>query len=738
MSALAKWCHRRRALVVLVWALALVALVVAGLRAGSATDDGFSLPGMESTRAMDLVEQALPERSGAVATVVWQVEPGHDVRDSVVRERMGATLDRIRGSASVGAVDGPYGTDPGAVARIAEGGRVAYADVTFARQSAEVPKADIRRVIDTARAARTTGLRVELGGAVIREVTEDDSDHTGEVIGVVAAAIVLFVAFGSFGATVLPILTALAGVGTGLMLVRLLSHTMSIGSMGPILGTLIGLGVGIDYALFIVTRHTAGLRAGLSVREAVVEAMDTSGRAVLFAGGTVVVALLGLFVLDMSYIDGAAVAASTTVVCTVLAAVTLLPALLGLLGERVSGRRERRGLSGPGRPSGRGRARASGPARVGVWVRWAGVVRRRPRVLTLCALGVIAVSTIPMLSIRLGLSDAGNDATSSTTRQSYDMLADGFGPGFNGPLDLVARVRSDADRAALTTLAGVVGRTPGVAAVGAPVWSPDARIGIVRVFPTTSPQSRATSDLIDRLRDGPIPAAEGATTLRVYVGGVTATGKDFAGVLRDKLPLFVTVIVALGFVLLLLAFRSVVVPITAAVMNLSATCASFGIVVAVFQFGWGVDALGAGAAGPVEATVPVIMVAILFGLSMDYQVFLISRMHEEWVRSRDNARAIAVGQIETGRVITAAAAIMVAVFMAFVFGGRRVIAEFGVGLTAAVALDAFVLRTVLVPALMHLIGRANWWLPAWLDRRLPRVSIDAPETAKPEQTNGPG
>jgi RND superfamily putative drug exporter len=711
VSTLARWCYRHRLIVVLLWLVAVAGLGVASRAAGSAYSDNFSLPGTESTKALQLLQKSVPAQSGGSATVVWQTSQGA-VGDAAVRQRMTPLLDQIAKLPSVSGVTSPY--DPRGARQISKDGRTAYAQISFDQLANRLPKADVQRVIDTAERGRTAGLRVELGGNPISQV-ERTPPSSSEAVGVLAAAVVLFIAFGSLFAMLLPILTAIAGVGTGLLSVGLLTHALSIGQIGPILGALIGLGVGIDYALFIVTRHRTGLRAGMTVEESVVKAIDTSGRAVLFAGATVVIALLGMFVLGMGFLNGMAIASATTVVATVLAAITLLPALLGFLGMRTLSRRERR-LTAAGTASGGG-----------VWQRWASVVQRRPGVLSAVAVVLIGVLSLPVVSLRLGSSDAGNNPSSSTTRQAYDMLATGFGPGFNGPLQLVAETPAPADRQALARLAGEVGHLRGVAGAAALPTPPGSPIGIVQVIPTTSPQSKQTSDLIDRLRHDVVPAAERGTTMTVYVGGQTAIFDDFAGVLTGKLPLFLGVIIALGFVLLLVAFRSLLVPATAAVMNVLAAGASFGVIVAFFQWGWGSEPLGLGAAGPVEAFLPVIMLSILFGLSMDYQVFLVSRMHEEWVHSGDNARAVNVGQAQTGRVITAAATIMIAVFVAFVFGGQRVIAEFGIGLAAAVALDAFILRTILVPAVMHLFGSANWWLPRWLDRGLPHLSVEPAE-----------
>ncbi|MGW3445681.1 MMPL family transporter [Streptomyces sp. NPDC001076] len=719
MSTLARWCYQHRLVVVLLWLGLLGGLVVASQSAGSAYSNSFSLPNTESTRALNLLKSSFPAQAGDTDTVVWQVDSG-SVRDSATKERMTGTLDKISKLPEVSGVTSPY--SPQGAAQISKDGRIAYAQVNFAKVQQELDKADIQRVIDTAEAARTDGLKVELGGQAIKS-TEQTPPATSELVGVVAAAVVLFLAFGSLFAMLLPILTAVAGVGTAILTTGLLSHAVTIGEIAPTLSALIGLGVGIDYALFIVTRHRKGLQAGLDVEESLARAVNTSGRAVLFAGGTVCIALLGMFVLQTKFLNGVAIAAALTVAVTVVAAVTLLPALLALFGKRVLGRRARRRLAA-GEPLPENAV--SGP-----WARWAAVLERRPRALSAIALAVMLVLTIPVLSLRLGSSDSGNDPASNTTRKAYDLLADGFGPGFNGPLQLVAQAPTAADKTALTQLSTQLKDVHGVASVVAAPIKPGSTVGIVQVFPTTSPQAKETSDLIHHLRDDVVPAAEKGTTLKVYVGGSTAIFDDFASVLSGKLPLFIAVIVVLGGLLLLLAFRSLLIPLTAAVMNLLAAGASFGVLVAVFQWGWGSDSLGLGRAGPVEAFLPVMMIAILFGLSMDYQVFLVSRMHEEWVHTKDNARAVRVGQVETARVITAAAAIMVCVFIAFVFGGQRTIAEFGIGLASAVALDAFILRTILVPAAMHLFGNANWWLPAWLDRRLPHLSVDPPDEPLP-------
>lgn len=678
---------------------------------GTSYNDEFSLPGTDSAKTLALLEENMPAQSGESGTIVWHVTSG-SVKDADVQKRMTAALDKVAELPHVASITGPYGKD--GAGQISKDGLTAYAQLNFDAQGNDIPVSDVKKVIETAQEARTESLQVELGGNVIGQA-EQPPPNTAELIGIAVAAVVLFIAFGSVWAMLMPLLTAVVALGAGLMSIGLLTHVFTIGQIGPILGALIGLGVGIDYALFIVTRHRKNLLAGRPVEESIIGALNTSGRAVLFAGGTVVIALLGLFVLRMSFLSGMAIASITTVAITVFASLTLLPAMLGFVGLRVLSRKERRAL-------------ASGAAVVekdGVFHRWAGFAQRNPRVLSAVSIVLIGVLSVPVLSIRLGSGDAGNSPTSTTVRQSYDLLSEGFGPGFNGPFLLVAETPSDADRTALSRFTDTIRKTPGVAQAVAFPQADGAKVGIVQVIPTTSPQSEETATLIRTLRDDVIPVAERGTTMQLHVGGTTAIFDDFAKVLTSKMPLFIAVIVGLGFLLLLLAFRSLLIPLTAAVMNLLSALASFGLVVAFFQWGWGSEAFGLGAAGPVEAFLPVIMISILFGLSMDYQVFLVSRMHEEWVHTRDNTRAVIVGQAQTGRVITAAATIMIAVFGAFVLaGGERAVAMFGIGLASAVAIDAFILRTMLVPALMHLFGNANWWLPSWLDRILPHLSVE--------------
>ncbi|WP_031039309.1 MMPL family transporter [Streptomyces sp. NRRL F-5650] len=714
MAALARWCVQHRLAAVLLWLLAFGGVATAATVAGSAYSNDYGIPDTGSDRAYRLLESRFPDLGGDSDTIVWHTTSG-TVRAADVEQTMTRTLDRIADLPGVASVSNPY-QDPDSPL-ISENADTAYASVTFEDASQDIDPAQARAVVDTAEAARTDGLQVELGGSAIA-LTETGGSHLAEAVGVAVAAVVLFLAFGSVAAALLPIATALVSVGTAYAGITLLGHAMTVADFAPMLGTLIGLGVGIDYALFIVTRHRRGLKRGLSVADAAAEAVATTGRAVVFAGATVCIALLGMLILRLSFLNGVAVAASLTVILTVAASVTLLPALLSYIGPRALSRRERRRLAEHG---------PEPEVPTGFAARWSAFVERHPKLLGALALVVITVIALPTLGLRLGTSDQGNDPKGTTTRQAYDLLADGFGPGVNGPLTLVTEVHGAEDRLALDNLDATLRTTEGVSSVTPVLYNTGGDAAHLTVVPESAPQSQQTSDLVDRLRSEVLPRAETGTALDVHVGGVTAGYDDFADVIVGKLPLFVGVVIGLGCLLLLLAFRSVGIPLKAAAMNVAAVAAAFGVVVAIFQWGWGSELLGLGSAGPIEPFLPVIMVSVLFGLSMDYQVFLVSRMYEEWLETGDNRRAVRVGLAETGRVINSAAVIMISVFLAFVLSGDRVIAMFGIALAAAVALDAFVLRTLLVPALMHLLGRANWWLPRRLDALLPRISIEPPE-----------
>ncbi|MEU1474010.1 MMPL family transporter [Streptomyces sp. NPDC005760] len=709
MSPLARWCHRHRLAVVLAWVGLLLALGAGVGAAGSAFGNSPTSQHTDSAKATALLQQASDSAAGKSGRVVWQADGG-TVTGAATERTMSGVLGRISEAPGVASVTSPY-TAAGS-AQVSKDGRTAYATVAFDQ---DVSDAQVDRVEELATAPESDGLHIALNGQAF--TVNPAPNAVADVMGIALAFVVLLFVFRAVWVAVLPIVTAVVGVGTSAVAVMLLSHLITLSDTTLTLGSLIGLGVGIDYALFIVNRHRANLRAGMGVAESTAKALNTSGRAVVFAGLTVVVALLGMLTLNVGIINGMAVGAAVTVVLTVLAAITLLPALLGMIGPRILGRGERRAHAA------HGTATHSGTGR---WARWAQRVQDRPKALGLLALAVLAALAFPTLSLRLGASDDGNLPTTSTNRQAYDMIADGFGPGFNGPLVLAVQAPTAADKAAEAKLVTALGQVDGVASATAAPMKAGQSVGVISVVPAGSPQSAATSDLIHHLREDVIPPAQRGTSLKVYVGGTTASNDDFASVLMSKLPVFVLVIAALGFLLLTVAFRSLLIPAVGAVLNILSIGVAFGAIVVVFQYGFGASLLGLGAAGPIESFVPILVVGIMFGLSMDYQVFLVSRMREEWAHTGDSHRAVRVGQAETGQVIAVAAAIMFCVFGSFVFGGMRVISEFGLSLAVAVALDALLIRMVVVPALMHLCGRANWWLPRRLDKALPHVSVEGP------------
>ncbi|WP_416971100.1 MMPL family transporter [Streptomyces sp. 4F14] len=716
MSAIARWCFRHRFIVIGGWLL-LVAILAGGMRAagGASFSEEYTLRGTESTKALELLETQFKRTSGDSSTIVLHATSGK-VTDPGVKAEVDRMLAEVAEVPEVGAVAGPFA--PSGAAQISPDEETAYATVTFTKQRQSLDTDNIQKVVDLGSELRSDSLRVEFGGGAMGEL-DKTSTSSSELIGLLAAAIVMLFAFGSFVAMAIPLIAAVLALGSAIFSIDLLTHAMSVPSTAPIIAAFIGLGVGIDYALFVVARYRGGIRAGLGPEEATVTAMNTSGRAVIFAGGTVAVAMLGLLMLGFSILSGIGLSAAIMVAFAVAVSVTLLPALFALFGLRVLSRKQRAELKN------------QGPAEAQIshgWERWAGYVQKRPVPLTIIATVAMLVLVIPFFSMRLGSSDAGNNPTDTTTRQAYDLLAEGFGPGHNGPLQLVAEVPSTRAATDFDRLGQEIESVAGVASVRIPPAEPGATVRVMQVIPTGSPQSEETSKLIDTLRDRVIPTHE-KDGLDVHVGGQTAVYKDFASALSGKMPLFVTIVVVLGCLLLMLAFRSLLIPLTAAVMNLLSAGAGFGIVVAVFQWGWGSSALGAGPGGPVESFLPPMMLAVLFGLSMDYEVFLVSRIHEEWLHTGDNNFAVRRGQAVTGQIITAVAIIMICVFTAFVFMGMRIIAEFGLGVAVAILLDALVVRTVLVPAAMQLFGKWNWYLPAWLDRILPHVSVEGPPDA---------
>ena len=720
MRALATWCVRHRRLVVLFWVIALVVASAVEAGVGSNYSNNFSLPKTESTEALHLLQAASPKVAGDREQVVVATSGGRKVTDPAVEARVSAMLQRLQAVPHVTTVLSPYG--PGGADQISRSGTVAFAVVTFDRLAQSISNAEARHFVAVARSADGPGVEVAVSGQVAEASNAQSIGGTGP--GIILAGVVLLLVFGSFFAMLLPLVSALASLGTAVGLIGLLSNVLTMPNFSTELTLLIGLGVGVDYALFIVTRHRQGMMAGHDIESSIVHAVNTSGRAVLFAGIIVCIALLGMFALGVSFLYGLAVAAALGVALTMLAALTLLPALLGFLGPRAISRRHRRRLVDHG-------PRVAGSGSTGFWARWADALRAHPTIPAVVATGLIVVVAVPFFSMRLGSTDQGSDPIGTTTRTAYDLLAKGFGPGFNGPLALVSVVHGPADRTALDRLEADVRTERGVATVSPPVLIPTkggGDVSLLVAYPTSSPQAAATTRLIHRLRTEVIPRAVAGSHLAVYVGGTTAIFVDFANVLSAKFPVFIALVVVLAFLLLAMVFRSLVVPLTAAVMNILSIGAAFGSVVAVFQWGW-LDALfGVSKTGPVESFLPVMMFAILFGLSMDYQVFLVTRIHEEYLHGGGDAKAaVRNGLAATGQTISAAALIMILVFGSFVLGGIVVIKEFGVGLAGGILMDALVIRMAIVPALMQLLGRSSWWFPGWLDRFLPRIGIEPPE-----------
>ncbi len=726
MKSLATWCVRHRVAVVVLWLVALVGMTALSQSVGTAYSNSFSLPHTESTQALDLLQAAAPRQAGDQERIVFHTTDGRPVTDPSVQASIEAMMAKVEQLPHVTVVEGPY--TPVGSHQISADKQTAFVNVTFDVQGQNVTTTQAKQFVNAALTAQGKNLEVAVSGQVAEEADRQSFGGTG--LGILLAAIVLLLVFGSLFAMALPILSALASLGTAIGLIGLLSNTLKMPQFSTTLVLLIGLGVGVDYALFIVTRHRQGLIAGNSVEASIVNAVNTSGRAVLFAGIIVCIALLGMFALGVSFLYGLAVAAAIGVAFTMIAALTLLPALLSFIGPKVLSRKQKKDLATNG-------PRVVGTGSKGFWPKWADFIQRRPIVPAVVALIIVGIVAMPFFSLRLGNSDQGNDPSSTTTRQAYDLLSAGFGPGFNGPLQLVAAQKGSIDTATLDKLAAEVRTQSNVAAVVPPVVLPPRdgqQVALINVYPDSSPQSSATTDLINHLRATTIATVTAGTGVTVYVGGTTAIFADFAKVLSSKLPLFIGLVVILSFILLAIVFRSLVIPLTAAIMNLLSIAAAFGILVAVFQWGWAGSVFQVNQTGPIEAFLPVMMFAILFGLSMDYEVFLITRIQEEYLKTGDNSTAVRNGLAATGKTITAAALIMILVFGAFILGGIRVIKEFGLGLAGGIAVDAVVIRMAVVPSVMLLLGKSNWWFPKWLDRILPHVTVDPdlPEDQGPQ------
>ena len=761
---LGRWCFRRRGRVIAAWVAGIVALAAAAGALGTGYTTDFGEFRSESVEGFELLEAGFGGTAGGDQGQIVVVAP-RPFTDRAVQAR----VDRLITEVERLGVDAAGPSDPGGRLRIAPrgpyAGRLALIELTFPPDADFTDNQALARRIEQ-RARSVPGLEVEFGGEVFAAFEPPQA----ELIGLGFAVVILIVAFGSVLAMGLPIGVALAGIAAGISLVGLTSLVLPMPEFTPTLGIMLGLGVGIDYALFIVTRYRELVGAGRSRPDAAGWAMDTAGRAVLFAGITVVISLLGMVVIGLGFVRGLAVGAACAVAVTLVASLTLLPALLGLVGERVEVTR-RRGLVAAGLVAtalvgagfripigvvtvplallvlGIGRrvpflarrlaARPPKPLTRTLAYRWSRFVQRRPAPVALTGLAVLVFLALPVLGLRLGFSDTGNLPTSATARRAYDLVAGAFGPGANGPLLVVGDLRrSGAPEAVVRDVEMALRRLPGVAAVTEGRRNPDGRVVQWTVVPERAPQDAETTALVRRLRTQTLPDTLEGTGARVLVTGRTAIGVDFSDYLASRYPWFLAAVLSLSFVLLATVFRSLLVPVKAVVMNLLSLGGAYGLVVAVFQWGWGASLVGVGRAGPIEPFIPMMLFAITFGLSMDYEVFLLSRMKEEWDRTGDNAGAVADGLAATARVISAAAAIMVVIFASFLLEDDRVVKVFGTGLAAAILLDATLVRLLLVPATMELLGERNWWLPSWLDRILPRIQIEGHPEVGPGATTG--
>jgi RND superfamily putative drug exporter len=706
IGRLGAWCFAHRRVVFAGWLIALVGITGIGRAAGNDFTDNLNGGHSQAEQARALLQREFPVVAGDTAQVVFHAPQGLDQPSA--RRVIQTTDNQLRGLPRVTGVRGPFG--PAGAAQISDDRTVGYATVQYAQPAGDLPTSAIDRLVEVAKAADGPAVTVVAGGAPVERV-EKPQFGAAEGAGLLAAALILLFAFGSVIAMGLPILTALFGLAVTFGALDLISHSLTVPTFGPELAALLGIGVGIDYALFIVSRYRSHLQDGRSPLAAVTAAVGSSGRAVLFAGGTVVISLLGLLLVGLPYITGAAIGASTAVLLVMGAALTLLPATLGALGARI----DRLKFPLPRRDRG---------AALGLWWRWSRRVERRPALVAASAVAVLLLLALPLFSLRVGYGDAGNNPRSLASRQAYDLLSQGFGPGSNGPLVVAAIVPPGQPSAAIVALQEGLRHTRGIARVSDIQFSPSGTAALLTAIPETAPQDQRTMNLVHRLRDQVIPSALAGSHVRALVGGETAASIDSSTHLSHRLLPVILFVVGLSLLLLAAVFRSVAIPLKAAVMNLLSTGAAYGVIVAVFQWGWEAGPLNAGQKGPIDPWIPVMLFTILFGLSMDYELFLMSRIREEWLRTRETGDAIGSGLAATARVITVAAAIMVCVFGAFALSDLRPLKIFGLGMATAVFVDATLIRILLVPAVMHLLGTRAWWLPAWLDRVLPRLALE--------------
>ena len=714
LKRIADVCYRHRWRVLLAWVAAFVLMSVLGSALAGEFSQSFRLPASDSQKAFDLLDQRFPARAGESADIV--LKASSPVTDASQREPIGDLMAKLAAVPGVREVRSPLDrVNAQQVSPIDP--RIAFAEVQFEGTSKQhhVPEATANAVEDVARAAQSSTLQVELSGDLFQH---RPSLGPAEGIGLLAAVVILLVVFGSLLAMGIPILNALFGIGIAFAAISLLNNMISMPEFSTQLAAMIGLGVGIDYSLFIVTRYRQGLQDGLSPEGAVVKAMATAGKAVFFAGCTVIISLAGMYLIGIEFVAGLASGAIVAVALMIAISLTLLPAILGFVGTNI----DKWHVPLVGKKV---------HDRDGFWYRWSRVIQRRPLPAALIGLVILLVLASPMLAMQLGNSDASVRPPTDTTRRAYDLLAEGFGPGYNGPLLLVIETPPGTTAEDLAPVHDAVAKADGVVFAVTPRMNPAGDTAVMPVFPKTSPQDRKTISLIHHLRNDVLPHATAGTDIKAHVGGITAAFDDVSALLEARLPLFIGLVLLLSFLLLLVVFRSILVPLKAVVMNLLSIGAAYGVLVAVFQKGIGTSIFNAGK-GPIESFLPMMLFAILFGLSMDYEVFLLSRIKEEYDRTGDNGLAVADGLSATARVITAAALIMVTVFGSFVFGDERVIKEFGLGLAVAIFIDATVVRMLLVPATMELLGDANWWMPRWLDRILPKVHIEGEAAVEAE------
>jgi RND superfamily putative drug exporter len=706
MKFLADLAHKRRWIVVAVWLFAMVGIGGAAQSAGTAFSSSFELPDTESSRVQEILSQQFPAQRGDSTQVVIESQGQlTSAENQATIERM---LAKVASSLIVESIDSPF--DP-RFAALSKDQRIGFATVHFNDSAQELPKEEINKVVDIAKSFENSDLKINLSGAVIKLANSAPSVKTSEMVAVLAAFLVLLYTFGSLVATMVPIIVAVFALAVGSAMVGLASNSIMMADFAPILASLVGLGVGIDYALFIVTRFRRAIHEGKTVHESIRIALTTSGRSVLFAGIIVCISMLGLFTIGLSFLSGVGVAAAISVTISMIASLTLLPALLSIIGKNIDRLKIPFKKLHSEEEGGKG------------WKKWADKIQAHPVRWAVSSTLVLLFICVPVTQIRLGASDSGNDAVGTTTRQAYDTLAKGFGPGFNGPITMLADFSNQNSVEAAQIAVEMIKSQPEVATVLPAIPTQDGKYQLITVYPKSSPQSEETSDFITELREEVIPAIQRETGVTFQVGGIVAVFKDFGDVLTSKLLNFILTVVILSMLLLMVLFRSILIPIKAAAMNLLSICAAFGVVVAGFQWGWFEPIFGT-SAGPIESFLPIMLFAILFGLSMDYEVFLVSRIHEEWIKSGNSKESVSKGLAATGSIITAAAAIMIVVFMAFVFLGERTIQLFGVGLAVAVLIDATIIRSTLVPSLMQLAGKWNWYLPKAIEKILPKIRLE--------------